>query len=228
MSIFKKILADDRFEYFLVSLRWISRELDKARNLDVLLKRLPDAAHSMALRLARERAYATATDALVSARLRTLMLDLVEWIMIGKWRTGCVATIVDQRIDRYASKALDRVHRRVERRGLRWDKLDDESRHRLRIQVKKLRYASEFFCELFPTRKARDRQKKFFKALRALQTSLGDLNDQTTGASLLAELDLSDVIIGTMAKEQSQNRSAMLENASQAYDTLVDAKRFWR
>lgn len=228
MSIFKKMLADDRFEYFLVSLRWISRELDKARNLDVLLKRLPDAAHSVALLLARERAYATATDALVSARLRTMMLDFIEWIMIGNWRTGCVATIVDQRIDRYASKALNRCHRRVERRGRHWDKLDDESRHRLRLQVKKLRYASEFFCELFPETKALDRQKEFFKALRALQTSLGDLNDQTTGASLLAELDLSDVIIGTMAKEQSQNRSAMLEDASQAYDTLVDAKRFWR
>ena len=228
MSIFKKMLADDRFEYFLVSLRWISRELDKARNLDVLLKRLPDASHSVALLLARERAYATATDALVSARLRTLMLDFIEWIMIGNWRTGCVATIVDQRIDRYASKALNRCHRRVERRGRHWDKLDDESRHRLRLQVKKLRYASEFFCELFPEAKALDRQKEFFKALRALQTSLGDLNDQATGAALLAELDLCDVTIGSIAKEQAKNRSAMLEDASQAYDTLVDAKRFWR
>ena len=228
ISIFKKMLADDRFEYFLVSLRWISRELDKARNLDVLLKRLPDAAHSVALLLARERAYATATDALVSARLRTLMLDFIEWIMIGNWRTGCVATIVDQRIDRYASKALNRCHRRVERHGRHWDKLDDESRHRLRLQVKKLRYASEFFCELFPEAKALDRQKEFFKALRALQTSLGDLNDQATGAALLAELDLSDVTIGSMAKEQAKNRNAMLEDASQAYDTLVDAKRFWR
>ena len=228
MSIFKDMLADARFEYFLVSLRWIARELDKARNLDVLLRRLPNAAHSVTLRLAREHAYATVMDALVSARLRMLMIDFVEWIVIGNWRTGCVATIVDQRIDSFASKALDRCHRRVKRRGRHWGKLDDETRHRLRIQVKKLRYASEFFCALFPATKALDRQKEFFKALRALQTSLGALNDQATGAALLAELGLSEVIIGTMAKEQAQNRSSMMEDASQAYDTLVNAKRFWR
>ena len=228
MSIFKDMLADDRYEYFLESLRWIARELDQARNLDVLLKRLPDAAHSVTLRLAREHAYARAKDALVSARLRTLMLDFVEWIMIGNWRTGCLATIVDQRIDSFASKALDRCRQRVKRRGQHWGKLDDETRHKLRIQVKKLRYASEFFCELFPARKSLDRQKEFFKALRALQTSLGDLNDQATGSALLAELGLSDVIIGTITTERMQNHSSMMKVAAQAYDTLVDAKCFWR
>ena len=228
MSIFKDMLADDRFEYFLVSLRWIARELDKARNLDVLLKRCPDTAYPVTLRLAREHAYAEATDALVSARLRTLMIDFVEWIVIGNWRTGCGATFVDQRIDSFASKALDRYHRRVKRRGQHWSKLNDEARHSLRIQVKKLRYASEFFCELFPAAKDQARQKKYVRALRALQTSLGNLNDQATGAALLAELSLGNVIKGTIATRQNQNRSSMLEDASRAYDTLLDTRCFWR
>ena len=228
MSIFKDMLADDRFEYFMDNLRWISGELDKGRNLDVLLKQSPDAAHSQTLRLAREQAYVKAKDVLDSARLRTLLLDFVEWISIGNWRTRSLATIVDQRIDSFASKALDRCRRRVKRRGQHWDKLEDETRHRLRLQVKKLRYASEFFCALFPATKSQDRQKEFFKALKALQTTLGDLNDQATGAELLAELGLNEVIIGAMAKEQAQKRILMLQGAHKDYDTLINAKHFWR
>lgn len=228
LSIFEEMLAGDRFEYLLTGLRWIARELDMARNLDVLLERLPDATMQEPLRLAREQAYAAAKVALVSPRLRTLMLALVEWITIGNWRTTFAAGMVDQRLDSFAAAALDRYRRRVKRRGRHWGRLDDEARHKLRLQAKKLRYAADFFGLLFPGKKALRRHKGFLQALRALQTSLGDLNDRITGAALLTELGLPDGSVSTMAGQQAEEREAMLEDASEAFDLLVDARIFWR
>jgi triphosphatase len=100
--------------------------------------------------------------------------------------------------------------------------LDDKGRHRLRIKVKKLRYSAEFFGLLLPGKKAKRRRKPFLSALEALQDSLGDLNDQTTGIALLAKFGLTD------ASERRASDKSMLEDAAEAYKALVDAKRFWR
>jgi CHAD domain-containing protein len=51
------------------------------------------------------------------------------------------------------------------------------SRHRLRIQAKKLRYAAEFFATLFTSKLAAKRREHFLDALERLQDGLGDLND---------------------------------------------------
>jgi CHAD domain-containing protein len=56
----------------------------------------------------------------------------------------------------------------------------------LRIQVKKMRYAAEFFSELFQNKKAMRRQKKFMPALERLQDGLGDLNDIAVDERLIA------------------------------------------
>ncbi|QTC89591.1 CHAD domain-containing protein [Brevundimonas pondensis] len=52
--------------------------------------------------------------------------------------------------------------------------LDAEARHHLRIRTKRLRYAAEFFTDLFP---ARRRRARYLKALERLQDTLGALND---------------------------------------------------
>jgi hypothetical protein len=51
------------------------------------------------------------------------------------------------------------------------------SRYELRIQAKKVRYASEFFAGIFPGKKASKRREKFLSALKSVQDCLGDLND---------------------------------------------------
>jgi CHAD domain-containing protein len=47
----------------------------------------------------------------------------------------------------------------------------------LRIDAKKLRYASEFFKDVFSGKGAARRRKRFVGRLKALQDALGDLND---------------------------------------------------
>jgi len=55
--------------------------------------------------------------------------------------------------------------------------LDAQRRHKLRISVKKLQYACEFFAGPFDGRKRATQRKYFAKILKNLQGSLGDLND---------------------------------------------------
>jgi CHAD domain-containing protein len=54
--------------------------------------------------------------------------------------------------------------------------------------VKKLRYAAEFFDELFPGKKVVKRQKKFTSALKQLQDGPGDLNDIAVDERLMASV----------------------------------------
>ena len=55
--------------------------------------------------------------------------------------------------------------------------LDPRQRHKLRIAVKKLRYAGDFFGRLFRDRKAKKRLSAFQASLKILQDRLGALND---------------------------------------------------
>ena len=228
LSIFEAVVTDNRSDHLMMELRWIAGELDRARNLDVLLERLTDHAAQVPLKLARKYAYAAATAALGSPRLKTLMFDLVEWITIGNWRAERSADMAGHQLDKFAVAALGSCRRHVKRRGRHWKRLDDKARHKLRIQAKKLRYAADFFGMLFPTNKAVRRHKIFLEVLRELQAKLGDLNDRITGAALLAELGLPDVKITTTAKGKRHKRKAMLEDALKAYRALIDAQRFWR
>ena len=55
--------------------------------------------------------------------------------------------------------------------------LDSQQRHKLRIAVKKLRYAGDFFGHLFAGRTAKKRLPLFKARLTDLQDRLGALND---------------------------------------------------
>jgi CHAD domain-containing protein len=50
-------------------------------------------------------------------------------------------------------------------------------RHKVRIKVKKLRYAVGFFASLFPAKQDRKQLTRLAKRLKASQSALGALND---------------------------------------------------
>jgi len=77
------------------------------------------------------------------------------------------------------------MHRRIAKHGKRLDDLSDEQRHRLRIRIKKLRYALKAFRSLFPKRK---RARRYPRLLASLQDALGSLNDQAVTSGLLDRL----------------------------------------
>lgn len=66
--------------------------------------------------------------------------------------------------------------------------LDPHARHKLRIRIKKLRYATEFYRAVFPGKKQHKRRAAFLSALKNLQDCFGELNDIVVHEKLTAEI----------------------------------------
>jgi CHAD domain-containing protein len=209
-------------------LRWLAGCLGEARNLDVLIERAEAGELLTRLEIARSEAYAAAETALSSPRARAMMLDLMEWLVDGAWLAdeGTQGSRSEPVRD-FAERALDRARRRVKKGGRHLAKVDDEARHELRKDAKKLRYASEFFAELFDAKRGRRRHKRFIAALEELQDQLGLLNDLATAPDEIRKLGLeTDKQAQALLGEDTKHH--LIEAAADAFEGLVDAKRFWR
>lgn len=220
LSLFKPVVADDRFPHLAGELKWLAASLGTARDMDVLRDRL--GAHP-ALTAARDDAYALALASLDSQRTRDLMIDLVEWTALGDWRVQPLdPAAVQAPAALFATAAIGGLRRRIKRRGRDFDQLDDEARHQIRISAKKLRYASGFFESLFPPKRSRRRLKTFKRRLEALQDHLGQLNDLATAPALRERFGLEPE-----TSTSSIERETLLSEAGEAYEELTRAKRFW-
>jgi inorganic triphosphatase YgiF len=238
-TLFRPIIGDQEFLTLREEVRWFTNQLGDARNLDVILKRIPaakDADSSQAelrrtLEAARERAYAAVLDALASPRLRRLMLDLVGWIEVGEWRE---AELAQRPIGEFGRAQLDRRWRKVKKGGKNLATLEVEALHRLRIEVKKLRYAVEFLAALETRKSALAQQGEFSAALEDMQEHLGELNDVETAHGLLESLLNGQAHAEEMIRTASRfiDRGAQkvdpVAAAGQAYDRLREAGPFWR
>lgn len=228
-SIFKPLFgADERVVALREDLRWLAGELGGARNLDVLLDRAPSGRLHDRLQQAREEAYARVEAALASSRVRSLMLDLTEWLMDGPWLSAAHAGGPRGAPAReFAAVALERFRRLVKKQGRDLETMDDEARHEVRKDAKKLRYASEFFVTMFDAKRERRRYKLFIAALEELQDHLGALNDLATAPEVIRDLDIQGDPEADFILERA-SRKSLIAAAAGAHDTLVDAKRFWR
>ena len=81
----------------------------------------------------------------------------------------------------FSEAVLEKAHRKLLKRGKGFAVLDAHDRHKLRIRIKKVRYAAEFFSPLYPA----ERSEPFLNALRAMQDDLGKLNDVETARGLV-------------------------------------------
>lgn len=177
-ALFRPVVCDRECKRIEDELRWFAAELGDARNLDVYLRRDLNEDQRCFVEERRQKAYDLAIAALESPRFRRVMLDLVTWSAAGWWRDSRDAAaplepFVDRRIDRLWSKIFDSDQVRD---------LNDKRRHRLRIRMKKLRYALEFTQALHRQRPRCG--KKFTKKVKVLQDSLGELHDRVIAASM--------------------------------------------
>jgi CHAD domain-containing protein len=214
--LFKPVVADPELERIQDELRWFTAELGDARNLDVYLERDLSQDQRQFVEERREEAYALAIAAMDSGRFRRLMLDLVGWAAAGQWRETPRAAkplrpFVDRRIDRLWSKicASDNVA-----------DMGDKQRHRLRIGMKKLRYALEF-TEALHRRKPL-RKKKFAKTAKDLQDSLGQLHDAVVCCSLVT---LNSWIMAPRPSAKSERR--LVHDADRALRRLRKIDSYW-
>ncbi len=224
LSLFKPALIDGEAAHLRAELRRFAALLGEARNLDVLLAakepdgRTPDRATLNSLRRERKEAYARVQAGLAERRLPAAILDLVAWSEAGAWRGGGLA---GEPIGGFAADRLERGWKRVRKQAKALRSLEPEARHRLRIEIKKLRYAAEFFVALAP-RNRRRQQKRFISQLQRLQDLLGQLNDIETRRELAPELFQN----GAVAEETEI--AALVDDSEQAWEALAETGPYWR
>jgi inorganic triphosphatase YgiF len=245
ITSFKKVVTDARLPAIKAELKWLTGELDAARNLDVLLhgdyraavaeKADAEGLKGLGSRLrgARRMAYARAASAVESERFRRLLVDLLIWIETGPWTAAEAAARERQRpIRRFASKELEKRRHKIARRAKVLRELDPHARHKLRIEAKKLRYAADVFAGLFGHAK---RAKMFVTALKDVQDTLGELNDIVVGERLAheaaaspgrAETD-SAFVAGRITGAQRARTGPLVDRAEAALKAFKDARPFW-
>lgn len=216
LSLFRPAVRQSGLERLRRELRWITSSLSDARDLDVMLAEHDDLARAdrKKLQSARRAAYDDVRAAIDSQRLRNLLLDLVEWLSIGDWqKAGASAPIT-----KFANKRLDVLWKKVRQNSSGLTGLGDRRLHRLRIHVKKLRYAVEFLASLH----GKD-ARKFTSRLEQIQDCLGRMNDEATGRRLIAKLSLRADAEAVFASSRSEQLRALQKH----FKALRKVGRFW-
>lgn len=244
MAAFDEVLPRDERRRLNQSVRWIAQSCGRAREYDVFISdivkplcaRYPgETALQDLMRLSSQRrddAYAAVGVVIESREFTDGLLAVERWVEAGKWRLGAESP-ADRPIAEMARVVLKRLHKKLLKAGRDLDRLGEQELHALRIRAKKLRYASEFFRDLFRAKAT----KAFVESLAGLQDRLGALNDSAVSRQLLADLEAhrGDVSATSLAKAagavlgwNAARIERELKTLPKAWEKLEKAKPFWR
>ncbi len=229
-TLMKRMLRDSESKDVRGELRWLGRELGRARDGDIRVaaalseaaaaERTDPRAQELLAEAAEARtsAYDGLADALGSERYRDAIGALQHWVEAGAWQRagGKAGALRRKRIAKLAPKTLSRRRKRIVARARGFADLSARQQHQLRISVKTLRYGAEFFESLFRGQAGKARRRKTLDALESLQDSLGDLNDLALAPAAPAMQDDRDARIA--------NRLARAEAGMRTLETL---RAFW-
>ena len=243
LRLFEPRLEPHAVSLFQDELRRLGRVIGEARDWDVFcVEMLPEsfdraenAEWGQLIRDAAERrrkeADATSAREVSSPSFTALILGLAAWTETGRENIDLLGDKrFERKIVRIAPDLLDRLFRKVRKRRRAVQPGASASElHPLRKSLKKLRYGVEFLASLYPKKPV----KRLVKRMKALQQSLGVINDAAT-ATRLAErlaggghLELG-VPVGALARSrEGASRAAMRKLGKQWADFQAE-DRFWR
>ncbi len=195
LSAFASLLPVEQRRWASNELRWFADILGESRNLDVFAgpllrparEALPSASEFERLALAAERhrctLQATVVRAVLSTHYTEALLALMRWFDGYEW---CLAesAALQELIEVLAPALLDHCLQQSEKRARNFAEQSAKKRHRLRIALKKLRYAAELFASLYDAGTA----KQFIQRLKRLQDDLGDANDVRVARDVVESL----------------------------------------
>lgn len=197
-TLFKSFIPASQHAWAIGEVKWLAAALGAARNWDVFAELVgpveqafagdPDIAllsHTIAG--ARQTAQAAIGGVLTSQRYADFTLELTAWIETRAWRQQSVSEASVRLLSplgNLADQLLDKRYRAARKLANRFDELDIEGRHELRIALKKMRYTADSFARLYAGKPV----ARYLKRLSALQEDLGVLNDIATADRLIADL----------------------------------------
>jgi triphosphatase len=214
-----------------------SKLLGTARDLDIALMTLDRNGESTRftavipeIHQERKAAYAGVRVMLNSQRFCLFMIDLLALIELfprevadssSRRRLGERKLAVD------AVQILQSNWKKL-RKFKRVSDLSERKRHRLRLRAKALRYASEFFSDLFVGSKRSRRRDGFIDAVTELQDELGELNDRAFVRRLLERPSgAKDAIPAKYRDKEKDSEQALIVTAEKAQKHLCARRPFW-
>ncbi|MBI3041276.1 MAG: CHAD domain-containing protein [Betaproteobacteria bacterium] len=244
-DVFGPAMSEAAIARLVAELTWLAASLGPARDWDVFVtETLPPIerefgthgelkAFSGHCRELRSRAGAKARRVVRSKRHRRLMLSLGAWLASEDWPSQLDLdrrVVFDAPVSDFAAKVLEKRYQRVRKRGHEIGKLSTKELHRLRIAVKKFRYAADFFAGLYEAKPVREALKR----LSRLQDMLGAINDAGIVANLIAQgfdgegdkhvPEAKGILLGW-----SRSRAATLRGELKGpWKLFRAAGRFWR
>jgi len=237
VTLFKDVVADGERDRIRSELKWMADQLGDARDLHVFItttlepQREAKQGDPHFARLLeeydtrRDRAYRKAQSAVSSRRFQRGVLAVAAWTEAGAWIANADEISVSARnqpIELHAKHELAQRWKKIRKKARQLSELDAEARHRVRIEIKKLRYATEFFEGLFAGPKTNKRRRTALACLERLQELLGTLNDIAVGRNMTHSAEA-----GASADVMVQEEHILAE-AEFEYRKFRDMKPFWQ
>lgn len=245
LALFRPILPADDVAALREELRWAAGALGEAREWDVFLddilapvRALDSSRAGLDLLTStaegnRSAGYVGAREAVASPRFTRLQL-LIGRLVQGLREQAADAGSTHLALARdFASTRLQRRYSRILKGGRRMLAGDAQAVHDLRLEFKKMRYASEFFGSLFERKPAR----RFAAAAADVQDLLGHANDlavaeqqvdRLIGACPPGQQKAVTLAAGTIVGWHAREMVEAEPRIEAAWRRFVGSGRFWK
>ncbi len=243
LALFHRQFPSPAFESLRAGAKHIASVMGDARNWDVfmgLMEAGPQRAFAtepgftplMAEAQARRNAgYDAVGHLLAHVDTTRFVLSVEAFVARHGWRnalTGAELPRLTEGIDGFAAECLQRLHRRVRRRGRHLLDLAPEDRHGVRIALKNLRYATDFFGDVFDAPGA---VRSYAQGAAHIQDALGNFNDMVMVTDLVDRLPTDDaasaraagIIMGWFARDALASDAMLREG----WRRFRKARPFW-
>ena len=245
-SLFGDVVDGEATPVLHAELKAVAMGLGPVRDLHVLLVKVASVAragdHDVSELLAylgtrRDAAMRSVQALLAAGPFQRLLFELAGWIENGEWLARKEETRGDQPLAPFAAHMLSRRRRKLRRLRDQLAEMPDAARHRLRIDVKKLRYAAEFVTSLYRGRATAKHSRTFAKALGQLQDSLGEFNDIAVAAAgrnaLFEELEPIAAAglaaqLKSLIDEHVKSRRKLLKAAERSLVRIIGGPTWWK
>jgi triphosphatase len=241
-ALFRRDIPSPSFEVVNSEARWLMQQLGPARDWDVFaettIARLVTAAPDVDLGGLREaveqkrKSSYRALQTVLDPRCSRFLLSLGHLIERRGWRNEIdseALAVLSRPMPTLADKILARWHRKARKRGAHFRQLNTDAQHDLRIDLKKLRYAAEFFLPLYATHAP---TKRYVRRLARLQASLGHARDIASTRILVDAIRQDDqpalhLAIGAVAGWLARDQIAMAKTLRKRWRRFKATPAFW-
>jgi inorganic triphosphatase YgiF len=242
-ALFRRDIPSPSFQAINSEARWLMQQLGPARDWDVFAEttvtRLVAAAPDIdlgglreAVERQRKSSYGALQTVLADLRCSRFLLSLGQLVERRGWRNEIdseALAVLSLPMQTLADKILARSHRKARKRGAHFRQLNVDAQHDLRIDLKKLRYAAEFFLPLYATHAP---ARRYVRRLARLQTSLGRARDIASTRILLDAIRQEyppslHPAIGAVAGWQARDHIAAAKTLRKRWRRFKATSAFW-